>query len=185
MSAIEAQAQWVLALRTGTREERERTLQELVSAYGAPLFQMCLRITCHQADAEDAVQETWIDVDRGIAGFRSESKLSTWLFRIAIRHAMRIRNRRRPESATALEDSVDPGEGADPLRRLAELDAVRKLLAAIAALPLEQRVVLGLATGDGLPHAEIAAILGVPEGTVGSRLHSARSNLKQRLGLEN
>jgi RNA polymerase sigma-70 factor (ECF subfamily) len=64
------------------------------------------------------------------------------------------------------------------------LDAVRKLLAAIAALPLEQRVVLGLATGDRLPHAEIAAILGVPEGTVGSRLHSARANLKQRLGLQ-
>ena len=67
----------------------------------------------------------------------------------------------------------------------AVVEGAFRLLAAIAALPLEQRVVLGLATGDGLPHAEIAAILGVPEGTVGSRLHSARSNLKQRLGLEN
>lgn len=184
MSTVESQANLVSDLRSGMRDRREHALQEVVAAYGGALFQLCLRVTCNQADAEDALQETWIDVDRGIAAFKAESKLSTWLFRIAIRHASRVRNQRRSRTTLEVDETYDAGAGVDPRRALEELEGARKLLDAIATLPLEQRVVLGLAAGEGLPHSEIAGILGIPEGTVGSRLHAARATLKQRLGIK-
>jgi RNA polymerase sigma-70 factor (ECF subfamily) len=181
------QAEWVRALQSQPRSPanatRERALQEIIEAWGGALFQMCLRIACNRTDAEDALQETWIDLDRGIAGFRAEAQLLTWLFRIAIRHATRIRNQRQSKPALELEDGWAEGSAGDPSRTLEQLEGARRLLGAIAELPLEQRVVLGLAAGEELPHAQIAAILGVPEGTVGSRLHTARENLKARLGL--
>jgi len=180
------QAEWVRALQSPPRSSantaRERALQEIIAAFGGPLFQMCLRIACNRADAEDALQETWIDLNRGIAGFRAEAQLSTWLFRIAIRHAARIRNQRRSKPALELEDGPAEGSASDPGRTLEQLEGARRLLGAIAQLPLEQRVVLGLAAGEGLAHAQIADILGIPEGTVGSRLHTARENLKLKLG---
>ncbi len=81
----------------------------------------------------------------------------------------------------ALDEAGDPSSPADPARHAQELDDARRLLAVLARLPLEQRVVLGLAAGDALPQSEIAAILGIPEGTVSSRLFAARENLRQRL----
>ena len=184
MSTAEPQAGWVQDLRSSARDRRGHALQEVVTAYGGALFQLCLRVTCNQADAEDALQETWIDVDRCIYGFKGESKLSTWLFRIAIRQATRVRNRRRSRTMLEIDEALFAGSEGDPRRALEELEGARKLLEATATLPLEQRVVLGLAAGQGLPHAEIAAILGIPEGTVGSRLHAARATLKQRLGIK-
>lgn len=187
MSTPAQQSEWVRALqsppRSAANTPREHAMREVIEAYGGALLQMCLRITCNGTDAEDALQETWIDLDRGIGDFRAEAQLSTWLFRIAIRHAARIRNQRRSKPVLEFEDGPAEGSASDPGRSLEQLEGARRLLDAIAQLPLEQRVVLGLAAGEGRAHAQIAAILGIPEGTVGSRLHTARENLKVRLGL--
>ncbi len=181
MISAEVQAQWARQLRSEVRGERERAFEEVCAAFGRALFQLALRITCNAADAEDALQETWLDLSNGIAGFRAEAKLSTWLFRVAIRHAARVRNQRRSRAGLELEETSAAPSGADPARVAEELDGARRLLKTIAGLPLEQRVVLGLAVGDELAYAEIAVILGVPEGTVASRLHAARANLRARI----
>lgn len=181
MTSAEAQSEWARSLRSTARAERERALEAVCAAFHRPLFQLALRVTCNAADAEDALQETWLDLSRGIEGFRGEARLSTWLFRIAIRHSVRIRNQRRSKAKLGLDEVGPVPGGADPARTAEELDGARRLLAAIARLPLEQRVVLGLAVGDELPHAEIAAILGIPEGTVHSRLHAAREKLRGTL----
>jgi len=179
--AAELQSAWALSLRSTDRQERERALEAVCAAFHRPLFQLALRVTCNAADAEDALQETWFDLAQGIAGFRAEAKLSTWLFRIAIRHAARIKSRRHSRATLELDEAGAVPGGQDPSRAAEELDAARRLLGAIAQLPLEQRIVLGLAVGDELPYAEIAGILGVPEGTVSSRLHAAREGLRSRL----
>jgi len=181
VTSAELQLEWARQLRSSSRDERERALAAVCAAFQGPLFQMALRITCNAADADDALQETWLDVSRGIVGFRAEAKLSTWLFRIAIRHAARVRNQRRSKAGLELDEASAAPREADPAHLAGELDAAKRLLKAIAKLPLEQRVVLGLAVGDELPYAEIATILGIPEGTVASRLHAARDNLRARL----
>jgi RNA polymerase sigma-70 factor (ECF subfamily) len=179
--AAELQSAWAQGLRSRDKVERERALEAVCAAFHRPLFQLALRITCNAADAEDALQETWFDLARGIDGFRAEAKLSTWLFRIAIRHAARIKSRRHSRATLELDEARTVPGGKDPAQAAEELDGARRLLGAIAKLSLEQRVVLGLAVGDELPYAEIASILGVPEGTVSSRLNAAREGLRARL----
>jgi len=179
--AAELQSAWAQGLRSRDKAERERALEAVCAAFHRPLFQLTLRITCNSADAEDALQETWFDLARGIDGFRAEAKLSTWLFRIAIRHAARLKNRRHSRATLELDEAGAVPGGRDPAQAAEELEGARRLLGAVAKLPLEQRVVLGLAVGDELPYAEIASILGVPEGTVSSRLNAAREGLRARL----
>lgn len=179
MSSADVQAEWARRLRSDVRAER--AFEAVCAAFGRALFQLALHITCNAADAEDALQETWLDLAHGIAGFRAEAKLSTWLFRVANRPAARVRNQRRSKAAIELEETSAAPSSADPASVAEELDGARRLLRAIAGLPLEQRVVIGLAVDDELAYAEIAVILGVPEGTVASRLHAARPNLRARV----
>lgn len=165
------------ALRSDDVAARDAAVGELHALTARPLFQLCLRVACNAADADDAVQETFVDVLRGIRSFRGESRLTTWLFRIAIRAATRVRNRREMRSHTA----VDAGQltsDDDPVARAVDRENAARLLAAIDELPAAQRAVVGLAAIDGIAHAEIAAVLGIPVGTVGSRLHEARDRLR-------
>jgi RNA polymerase sigma-70 factor (ECF subfamily) len=170
------EARLLAALRSDDRVAHDAALGELHAGTARPLFQLCLRITCDPGDADDAVQEAFVDVLRGLRAFRGEARLTTWLFRIAIRAATRVRNRRAARRPTA----VDPAEIAaddDPVAHAADRENAARLLAAIDQLPAAQRAVVGLAAIEGLPHAEIAAVLGIPVGTVGSRLHEARDRL--------
>jgi len=179
---IDATTEAVLlaALRGGDRGAHDAALGELHDRTARPLFQLCLRITCDAGDADDAVQETFVDVLRGLRSFRGEARLTTWLFRIAIRAATRVRNRRTARRPTI----VDPAEMSaddDPAVHAADRENAARLLAAIDQLPAAQRAVVGLAAIEGLPHAEIAVVLGIPVGTVGSRLHEARDRLRALL----
>lgn len=152
------------ALRSDDRVAHDAALGELHAGTARPLFQLCLRITCDPGDADDAVQEA-VHVLRGVRAFRGEARLTTWLFRIAIRAATRVRNRRAARRPTA----VDPAEIAaddDPAAHAVDRENAARLLAAIDQLPAAQRAVVGLAAIEGLPHAEIASVLGIPVGTV-------------------
>jgi RNA polymerase sigma-70 factor (ECF subfamily) len=181
------EARLVARLREADDGARAAALNELFERLGRPLFQLCLRVTCDPTDAEDAVQETFVDVLRGLGGFRADARLATWIFRIAIRAATRVRSRRRRAPASLA--GVDPDElrvagaelhGApDPGAVALERESVANLLAAMERLPAGQRVVLGLAALEELPQTEIAAILGIPVGTVYSRLSAARERMRK------
>ncbi len=134
-----------------------------------PLHALCLHLTGCRADAEDAVQETLVAVHRGLPGFQGASRLTTWAYRIALRAAFQVRGRRRDGVPLDPETSGGGGES-----EMAARDEARRVVAAVARLPAEPRAVLSLFAIDGLSHREIADILGVPEGTVWSRLHAAR-----------
>ncbi len=138
---------------------------------------LCLHVVGERQEAEDALQEAFLAVYRGLPAFRGEAQLSTWVFRIALRAALRVRSRRPP---LAIEQNFEPASER-PEQVLEARDEARRLERAMSRLPAEQRTVLALFAVDGLGHREIAEVLGVPEGTVWSRLHLARKRLAAEL----
>lgn len=177
------EARLVSGLRSARRAVRDEALAELHAQLGGRLHQVCLRIACDAEDADDALQETYLDVVDGIGDFRGEARFTTWIVRIAMRRASRLRHRRNRRAEEELDAGLEARErAASPQAQAADLDDVRRLLAKIACLSMEQRSVLALAAGDGMSHAQIAEVLGIPEGTVASRLHAARAALRAALG---
>lgn len=156
---------------------RVAAFDELFAALSEQVFAVCLHVTGNAADADDALQETFLAVHSALAKFRGESRISTWVHRIAIRAAIRVRARRRPADDVHAVDP--PSRAPDPVLagELAE-----RVAAAMERLSAEHRVVISLFAVDELKHAEIAEILGIPEGTVWSRLHAARKALAAHLG---
>ena len=149
----------------------------LFRALRLPVLGLCLHVTGRRSDAEDALQDTFLAVHRALPVFRGESGLSTWVFRIALRAALQLRARRRDHVEV---DPETPAPGGGEATLVAREEA-RRVLAALGELSAEHRSVLALFALDGLGHAAIAEILGVPEGTVWSRLHVARARLREIL----
>jgi RNA polymerase sigma-70 factor, ECF subfamily len=178
---VDTEQRLLAGLRSAAAASRDRAMQDLHDCLGRQLFHVCLRVACDATDAEDALQEAYLDVLRGVGAFRGESRLSTWLFQIAVRAALRTRHRRRRRPLADLGDH-EPGGGADPVAAAIEREHATALLAAIAELPAAQRSVLGLASLQGMSNADVAAVLGIPVGTVGSRLFEAKQRLRAVLG---
>jgi len=129
-------------------------------------------------EREDAVQEVFVAVYRSLASFRGDSLLTTWIYRIAARHAGRLGRRRRVRDvlSTVLLREPTPPTPPDPAERAAELHFVDRLLARLAP---KKRTVLVLFEIEGLPVDEIARIVDCPTNTVWSRLHHARTELSR------
>lgn len=149
--------------------------EQLYEQLRNPVARLCLGITRDRAAAEDATQETFLAVHQALKSFRGESSVSTWVYRIALRAALR-QQLRLQRSQSEAEVPVDllafDGEG-----ELAARDEYRKVSVAMGKLSTEHRVVLALFAVEGLGHREIAEFLDVKEGTVWSRLHAARKRL--------
>lgn len=192
MIDLELETRLVADLRKGDPIARKAALGQLFEHLGRPLLQVCLRVAGNRTAAEDALQETFVDVLRALPTFRGEARFSTWIFRIAIRAATRVRNRRGREDERGLSTpelveldqlhaSVTGRPEVEPSSIAEQRESAARLLAAIASLPAPQRAVLGLAAVAGLAQTEIAAILGIPVGTVYSRLSAAREQLRAAL----
>lgn len=126
-------------------------------------------------EREDAAQDIFIAVYRSLRHFRGEAQLSTWIYRIAARHAIRLGRRRRTRELmrlTMLKEkpplTIDPSEHST---HVALLDRM------LAKLPPKKRTVLVLFEIEGLSAKEISDVVGCPENTVWSRLHHARAEM--------
>src|SRR5262245_22996177 len=142
------------------------------------VFSMVARIAGAQ-DAEEVAQEVFVRIFRGIAKFRGESQLDTWVYRLTVNAALTHVGRRpaRFEGEEALEQLPAPtGPSRDP--RLAA-----RLSAALADLPAGYRAVMVLHDVEGLSHEEIAEICGFSVGTSKSQLHKARGRMRDLLKL--
>ena len=169
--------------------------EALVRRYQGWVFTLALRMVGDRAEAEDLAQDVFLKAYRGLRGFKGASRFSTWLYAIASHHCLnhlKARGRRgglprrgRDNPATgddlpALVDRLPDGAPrADAL--LERADLVRIVQAEMAHLTEEHRMVLILRDIQGLPYEEIARTLGVELGTVRSRLHRARMEMKARL----
>jgi RNA polymerase sigma factor (sigma-70 family) len=154
---------------------------QLYARYARPLFGYVVDLVGDPGMAEEVVQDTFVAAWRGAAGFEGRSSVASWLFGIARRQARdRIRSRRpEPGSEGELLDLRDPAAG--PEARALELAIRAELIAALDRLPEHHREPLVLAFAYEMTGAEIAAVLGIPAGTVKSRLHAGRRALRQIL----
>ena len=150
-------------------------------AYQHRVFGVAHRMLGNAAEAEEIAQEVFLRVHRSIGKFRGEARLSTWLYAITSRLCLnRLASgdrRLRRDDADALERA---GEG-DATLRLEQSEVESALRDAIAGLPEERRIVVVLRDLEGLPYEEIARALDLELGTVRSRLHRARMDLKAKL----
>jgi RNA polymerase sigma-70 factor (ECF subfamily) len=177
VTALAFETESALLARCRDAATRAAAFEEVFAALREQVLAVCINVTGNTADADDALQETFLAVHAGLPKFRGDARISTWVHRIAIRASIRVRSRRR---ATADVHEVDPpAHGSDPVLA-GELS--RRIDAAMQRISVDHRVVLSLFAVDGLSHAQIAEILGVPEGTVWSRLHAARKRLARELG---
>jgi len=149
--------------------------EEIYRAHYDFVWRTLHRMGVGERDVMDAVQKVFIVAHRRLAAFDGRSSLKTWLCGIALRVAS---DYRRSASARreVLVAETPPGTSseADQLRRLEAQERLAVLDAVLAELPIEQRTVFVLFELEEVPGEEIAALLGVPEGTVRSRLRLAR-----------
>ena len=161
------------AARIGVDRVRPLTaarFEQVFAEQYASVYRLALSMAGNPSDAEDISQEVFMAVLKALPKFRGEAKIGTWVYRIAIRIGTRWLAR-RPDFATAQREATVKNDPALPL----------DLLRALSQLPVNDRVILGLVGIEGLSHREAAQTLGIPEGTVASRLHHARSRLERRL----
>lgn len=157
--------------------EGDRSAWRMLYERNAPLvYRFISALGVPPDEREDAVQDVFMAVYRSLDSFRGEAQLSTWIYRIASRHAGRMGRRRRLRDVlgTVLLREPPPPPVVDPAERAAEVHFIDRLL---SKLSVKKRTVLVLFEVEGLRVDEIARIVDCPENTVWSRLHHARAEL--------
>jgi len=177
------QAESVIALRRA-RSDSTEALAEVLEAHRPLICRLARRVAGDGADLDDVIQEALIAVATSLGRFRGECKLSTWVAGITVRTATRHALRRRRETLAtdpSLPDGPAIGTHDDPVAAVRARDLEARLRASIDSLDPDHRAVVALRHIEGLSLQEVARALGVPLGTVKSRLHHARRALRVML----
>ena len=169
------------------RAGRTEAVGVLVQRYQDRLYPTMLRLTGSADDALDLLQDAFLRAFEKLDSFHGESSFYTWVYRIAVNLALSGRRRRRSlrvggfdRGESSLDPAADPAS-TDPSLPLERRERDALIQGALNALADDHRAVVVMKEYDGLRYEEIAATLGVPVGTVRSRLHRARLELRDRL----
>jgi RNA polymerase sigma-70 factor (ECF subfamily) len=177
---------------TRLQANEDAAYDELVRTYHTSVFQVAYRMLGDSGDAADVCQDIFIKVFRNVRGFRGDSSLKTWIFRIAfseILNRMRWWKRRFRSSTVSLDDDHN-GNGSpihltagtpSPLQALESKEREQAIQQALTKLSGEHRSIVVLRDIEGFSYNEIANILGISCGTVKSRLARARADMKKSL----
>ncbi len=160
-----------------------RAHEIIYRAFAAPVYSICLRFTRVPAQAEDLVQETFIEIMRSIAKFRGEAALGSWIRRIAVSKAlMYLRSAWTARGQSLADDwhEVTPGDVASH-GVSSRPDVALDLDAALANLPPVSRTIVWLHDVEGFTHKEIAALMGRTESFSKSQLSRAYQRLRPML----
>lgn len=168
----------VAQLREGSKD----AFDELYEKYKNMAIHTAYLITGNLADSEDIVQETFVKVWTHIRELKNDSGFRAWMLQILVRTAYRVGKKSRRE---ILDDEaverMDKPENNSSLDKIIQLEEAEMISAAVRALPVKLRTVVVLYYYDSFSVKEIAGTLGLMEGTVKSRLHSARRRMKSML----
>jgi len=155
----------------------------IVRRYNTKVYSLAYRLLNSVEDAEDVAQDTFSQAFKGLGSFRGTSKFYTWLFRITYNLAISQRRKRKP--ALSLNSQTDsqgeitlPSDDASPMKNMEDEEGKTLMDKALGLLSLDHRAGLVLKEIEGFSYEEIALSLGVPVGTVRSRLHRARLELR-------
>lgn len=196
MGAMAPEAATDEALVQAARSGDEGAFDALVRRYQDKVYGLALRLAGNPPDAEEVLQDAFLQAWQHLADFRGDAKFSTWLFRIATNAALMLRRSRRRRATDSLEEclplfredgrlarfDVDYGR-AGRVDQLLERDELARLVKeAIERLPEDFRVVVELRDLEELSTEDTAAILGLAPALVSTRLHRARLMLRGFLG---
>ncbi len=152
--------------------------------YGGRVQRLARRYLDNPEDVDDVTQEIFIDVHRCISSYRGASSLMTWIYRIAVNHCLRHRERTRPDPLPYEERTAGAATDwrANPVQSAVKRELSDQVYSALGRLPEMHRDVVVLHELHGLTYEECAAALEVPVGTVKSRLSNAYRRLRASLG---
>ena len=168
-------------------------MEKIVERYENQLFTFGLKMCGHVQDAEDIVQETFLNAFRYLDRFREETKLRNWLFKIATRACIRKRRKKKcePDKEISLESFVQkdgsharyeiPDWSDDPSNNVLRSELKKVIDAAVLSLPTKYRLVFNLRDIEGFNTEETAEILGISAQSVKTRLHRARFFLREKI----
>ena len=178
---VDADHEIVARCRGGDRE----AFAILVQKYQSKVLTLVARILDHHGEAEDIAQDVFIKVFQSLHEFRGASRFSTWLYRITVNHCLNHLRRRTRQQQTLVvtepEDWMQESPTSNPYRTLEQKECWALVQAKLQALTPEHRTIILLRDFEGLSYEEIADVLQVESGTVKSRLHRARMELKALL----
>jgi RNA polymerase sigma-70 factor, ECF subfamily len=166
-----------------------RAFEALMRRYNGKLFRVARSILRNDSEAEDALQDAYLDAFRHISDFRAGSSLATWLTRITINHAlMRLRKQRRNRVVVSMTGTEEGAErdvadetGETPAGAALRGELRRLIEQRIDGLPLSYRTVFVMRDVEEMTVEETANALGIPSSTVRTRLHRARALLRESL----
>ncbi len=161
------------------RGDRE-AFGELVNRHAAAARRLARTVLQHEADADDASQDGFLLAWRNLDKFDQARPFAPWLMRIVMNAAADFRRKRRVRTTEEIPVSA-PSTTVSPERETDRGILRARLAAALADLPERQRVAVTLFDAEGYPHADIAELLGIPEGTVRSDVFHARRALRRAL----
>jgi len=162
-------------------EGDHEAFETVMRAHENRVFSVCLRIMGDRERALDATQETFLTVFRKAGQFKGEAALGTWIYRISVNTCYDQIRKAKRRGAEPLPDYLDPSDPA--AEEEMESAAIRpEIQRALLDIPDEFRTAVVLCDIEGLAMAEVGRILGVPVGTVKSRVFRGRRMLANRLG---
>ena len=168
------------ALVDRAQEGDTAAFHTLVDRHAPSLYRLAYTLVGNAVDAEDVLQETFAGAFRALVHFEKRAAVRTWLGQILVRQAAELRRRRAVRRTVSTSDAAVAAPLAVP-GHAEEVDTREDLMGALEQLSLEHRTVIIMRELEGLPYEEIAATLAVPRGTVESRLHRARQELRSLL----
>jgi RNA polymerase sigma-70 factor, ECF subfamily len=174
------------------RQGNENAFRELVGNYQRMVVNTCFGLLHNTEDAEDVAQEVFIEVFRSVENFRADSKISTWLYRIAVNRSLNfIRDNKKRKWFQSFDDVVESKKemlnqlnhqsADDPESELENSQRAIILHEAIDSLPENQRVAFTLNKYEDLAYKEISEVMNLSISSVESLIHRAKKNLQKKL----
>lgn len=179
-------------LTTKLKSGNNEAFRVLIDTYQEQVLNTCNGFVRNREEAEDLTQEVFIEVFRSIQNFRGDSKLSTWIYRIAVSKSLEeLRNRKRLKRAAyfksliGLENAADRVAAPDrnPHQLVEDQQRAAIMQEMLDKLPENQRIAFTLHKYEGLPYQEIAEVMGVSLSATESLIHRAKTNLKKKLSV--
>ncbi len=159
----------------------ETAFEELYRLHATRLYNLAYRMAGSPTDADDLLQDIFLQAYRKVGSFRGESSMGTWLYRLGMNHCLdvlRSRQARMGQQTDSLdEENAAPAVAAPAIGAVSRIDLER----AIAKLPPACRAAFLLHDVEGFGHQEVGTILGISEGTSKSQVHKARLRIRQYL----
>ena len=162
-----------------------RAFEEFVDSFGGKVHRLVNRYVDNPSDAEDVTQEIFCELHRSVGGFRGDSALSTWVYRVALNHCLKYRQKLKPDSLPFDEQTMahpDEDWRSDPAKVAAKHELSDQVHTALHQLSASHHDVVVLCEMHGMTYQECADTLEIPIGTVKSRLFHAFKRLRSLLG---